>query len=181
MTSKFLLLAIVAAASLAAVAAPGAIDLPSLQDQFGEPVGLDAEAGGVQVAIVVSAKRLRRIKPWEKALREEFPDLTVVRIADIPRSAPTDYDTVAGKLRKRLPEDLSVGIDLEGQWAAVLGLDTSVPNVLVFDAGGNLAYQQSGMFKKSSYPALQSALLDAQNAGRVAAAQEPDVDSPASF
>lgn len=161
--------AILASVALAALAAPNAADLPSLPDQFGNDVSLDTDAGRVRVAIVVSARKLRRIKPWEKAMREEFPDLVVIRVADVPRSSPTDYDNVAEKLRKRLPEDVPVAIDLEGEWATALGLDTSVPNVLVFDADGKLAYQQSGMYKKSKYPSLQGALLDV-SAGRVAAA-----------
>jgi len=161
------LLAALTAASLAAAAAPSAVDLPKLVDQFGGPVSLDA-AGRVQVAIVVSAKKLRRIKPWEKALRDEFPDLSIVRVADVPTTTPTNYNRVAATLRKRLPEDVAVGIDLDGQWAAALGLDTSIPNVLVFDASGQLTHQQSGMFRKSMYPSLQSALLDVA-AGRVAA------------
>ena len=154
------LLAVFATASIVAFAAPVAGDLPALRDQFGAPVSLAAEPDQVRVAIVVSARKLRRIKPWEKALREEFPDLVVVRVADVPRTSPTEYDTVAKKLRKRLPEDVPVGIDLEGKWAELLGLDTSVPNILVFNTAGALAYQQSGMYKKSRYPALQGALLD---------------------
>lgn len=159
---------LLAAFALSALATPNAAELPTLTDQFGNEIGLDADAGRVRVAIVVSGRKLRRIKPWEKAMREEFPDLVVIRIADIPRSSPTDYDKVAKKLRKRLPEDVAVGIDLEGQWADMLGLDTSVPNVLVFDADGTLTYQQSGMYKKSKYPSLQGALLDV-SAGAVAA------------
>lgn len=170
MRLNFAALALLAIGSLAATAAPRVDELPTLLDQFGEPVSLDADSVEVQVAIIVSAKRLRRIKPWEKALREEFPGLVVVRIADVPRSSPTEYETVAKKLRKRLPEDVNVGIDLEGLWADALGLDTSVPNILLFAASGELVYQQSGMFKKSRYPSLQGALIEAQNAGRVALA-----------
>jgi len=160
---------LLAAIALSALASPNATDLPTLSDQFGNEIGLDTDAGRVRVAIVVSARKLRRIKPWEQAMREEFPDLVVIRIADVPRSSPTDYDNVAEKLRKRLPADVPVGIDLEGQWAEALGLDTSVPNVLVFDADGKLTHQQSGMYKKSKYPSLQGALLDV-SAGTVAAA-----------
>lgn len=166
---RLLLFAAIASASLGALAGPAAGDLPALRDQFGEPVTLDAAAGRVQVAIVVSARKLRRIKPWEKAMRGEFPDLVVVRIADVPRTSPTDYDRVAEKLRKRLPPDVPVGIDLDGAWADALGLDTSVPNVLVFDSSGRLAYRQSGMYKKSRYEPLHAALLGARDAGRIAA------------
>ncbi len=94
-----------------------------------------------------------------------------MRVADVPRTSPTDYERVAEKLRKRLPPDVPVGIDLEGAWADALGLDTSVPNVLVFDSSGQLAHRQSGMYRKSSYPELQGALLDVA-AGRVAATRD---------
>ena len=146
--------------------------MPILLDQFGEPVSLTATTDQVQIAIVVSARRLRRIKPWEKAMRQEFPDLVVVRIADVPRSSPTEYEKVAQKLRKRLPEDLSVGIDLDGQWSAALDLDTQVPNILLFDATGTLIYRQSGMYKKSRYPPLQTALIAAQEAARATVAAD---------
>jgi len=170
MLYRHLLPALMVTISITVFAAPQVDEMPILPDQFGEPVGLDVEAGQVQVAIVVSAKRLRRIKPWEKALRLEFPDLVVVRIADVPRSSPTQYETVAEKLRKRLPPDVAVGIDLEGKWATTLELDTSVPNILLFDTSGELVYRQSGMYKKSKFPPLQAALIEARDAGRVAAA-----------
>lgn len=158
---RHLLLAAIAATAVAGAAEPDTAELPQLVDQFGQPVALDRDTGEVQVAIVVSAKKLRRIKAWEKALRKEFPDISVVRVADVPQSSPTDYAKVAEKLRKRLPEDVPVGIDLAGEWASALDLDTSVPNVLVFDAAGELAFRQSGMYKKALYPPLQDALSDA--------------------
>lgn len=151
----------------AATAAPPAAELPTLPDQYGEPVGLEAGRGDVQLAIVVSARRLRRIKPWEKALRQEFPDLVLLRIADVPRTSPTAYDSVAQKLRRRLPPDVHVGIDLDGRWAQTFGLDTSIPNLLLFDRSGKLLYQQSGMFKKSRFPPMQTALIQARDAGDV--------------
>ncbi|MFQ5634419.1 MAG: TlpA family protein disulfide reductase [Gammaproteobacteria bacterium] len=169
------LLAIVTAAAAVsvAVAAAHATELPLLVDQFGAPAGLEAGIGEVQVVIVVSARRLRRIKPWEKALRREFPDLPVLRVADVPRSSPTDYDRVAKKLRRRLPENLPVAIDLQGEWASILELDTRVPNILIFDADGELTYRQSGMYRKSLYPPLQAALIEARSMQRVAAAPTP--------
>ena len=84
MKTRLFLFALLASFSLAAPAAPEAAKLPSLKDQFGNDVSLDRDAGSVRVAIVVSARKLRRIKPWERAMREEFPDLVVIRIADVP-------------------------------------------------------------------------------------------------
>ncbi len=142
-------------------------DFPQVPDQYGQPVALESNSHQTQVAIVVSAKRLRRIKPWEKALRKAFPDLKVVRVADIPRTSPTSYEKVAVKLRKRLPKDLPVGIDLEGDWAKRAGLDTSVPNLLLFDADGRLTAVHSGMYKASRFEPVRSDLesLIAQTSG----------------
>jgi len=148
--------------ALTAVAAPSASDLPGLRDQDGNPVGLDATANRVQVAIVVTAKRLRRIKRWEKALREDFPDLETIRVADVPQTTSTDFDRVAKKLRRRLPEDLAVGIDVDGDWAAALEIDTSVPNILLFDPAGDLIFQQSGMYKDALYEPVRAALFAAR-------------------
>ena len=158
---------IAAAMAVSAAAVPLGNTMPELRDQFNEPVALASLPGQVEVAIVVSAKRLRRIKPWEKALRTDFPDLRIVRIADIPRTSSTEYDVVAEKLRKRLPADLAVGIDLKGEWASALALDTKVPNILIFDTSGNLSYRQSAMFKSKLYPPLQSAVNDALTAAAI--------------
>ncbi len=125
--------------------------LPSVDDQFGDAVGVENSGSDVQVAILVSAKRLRRIKKWEKALRERFPDLAIVRVADVPRNAPTEYEVVAEAFRKRLPPDLSVGIDLAGAWASELQIDPAVPNVLVFAGDGELEAVHSGMFSSALF------------------------------
>ncbi len=121
----------------------------SLVDQYGQPGGLSTDLDGLQVAIVVSARRLRRLKPWEQAIREIDADVPLVRVADVPRTAPTEFDTVAEKLQKRLPPEVNVLIDLEGVWASAYELDPDVPNVLIFDGAGMLLSVHSGMFRKS--------------------------------
>ncbi len=132
----------------------------TLKDQFGQTGGLAEDADGLQVAIVVSAKRLRRLKPWEQAIREIDEEVPIVRVADVPRTAPTEYEPVAEKLRKRLPPDVNVLVDLEGIWASAYALDVTVPNVLIFDGAGTLIAVHSGMFKKSYAEALRADLLD---------------------
>jgi len=130
----------------------------ALRDQYGIPGGLSDDGDGIQIAIVVSAKRLRRIKPWEQAIRKYDQDLALVRVADVPRTSPTEFDTVATKLKKRLPEDLNVLIDLEGLWVDAFDLDSSVPNVLIFDRKGELLASHSGMYKRSLFEALRADL-----------------------
>ena len=125
--------------------------LPTVIDQFGQPVSIDDSAPTVRVAILVSAKRLRRLQKWETALRRRFPDLDILRVADVPRDAPTSYDDVAEVFRKRLPEDVGIGIDLAGDWAGQLDVDPSVPNILVFSSAGNLEAAHSGMFTSALF------------------------------
>jgi hypothetical protein len=128
--------------------------VPALKDQFGDPGGLDSQPAGVQVAIVVTAKRLRRIKPWEQALREVNKSVPLLRVADIPRNSPAEFETVAAKLRKRLPEDVTVLIDLDGVWARQFDLDVLVPNLLIFDPHGMLVATHSGMYKRARFEAF---------------------------
>ncbi len=136
----------------------------ALIDQYGATGGLSTHAPGFQVAIVVSAKRLRRLKPWEQAIRTFDTEVPIVRVADVPRTTPTEYERVAEKLRKRLPPDVNVLVDLDGVWAAAYALDVNVPNVLIFDGAGTLLAVHSGMFKKSDGEALQADLEAAARA-----------------
>jgi len=154
-------LTVLAAAGLLTIAGAGmAVDVRplTLRDQFGQSGGLADDADGLQVVIVVSAKRLRRIKPWEEAIRQIDTDVPVIRVADVPRATPTDYAAVADKLKKRLPPDLPMLIDLNGVWAETFGLDTDVPNVLIFDGSGVLLVRHAGMYTKDQYAALQADL-----------------------
>jgi len=132
-----------------------------LLDQYGVPDSLEAHGEQVRVVIVVSAKRLRRLKPWEEALWTDYPDLPIVRVADIPRTAPTTYEEVAAKLRKRLPEDVSVLIDLDGVWAERFDLDVSVPNLLIFAPDGTLVATHAGMYSPKRFDALIADLQQA--------------------
>ena len=136
------------------------VDVKSLdlRDQYGESGGLRTDGDGLQIAIVVSAKRLRRLKPWEQAIRRIDENVPLIRVADVPRTAPTEYEAVAAKLQKRLPEDLHVLIDLEGVWAETFDLDPGVPNVLIFDGSGTLLARHSGMYRTRHESLLEADL-----------------------
>jgi hypothetical protein len=150
--------AVALALSLIALGCTAYAQPPPLKDQFGATGHLHDHLGSTQVVIVVSAKRLRRIKRWERALRRHYPDVPILRVADLPRNTPVDYEVVAAKLRRRLPEEVGVLIDLEGRWSAEYGLDTSVPNVLVFDAAGELAAKRAGKYDRDLFGALRGEL-----------------------
>lgn len=143
------------------LAAPAEADIAelTLRDQRGIEGGLSTAAPSLQLAIVVSAKRLRRIKPWERALREHDSGLPLIRVADVPRTAPTDFETVADRLRRRLPEEVTVLIDLDGVWTTTYELDSSVPNILIFDGGGQLLARHAGMFSAERFAAVEADLL----------------------
>ena len=152
MTFKTRLACLFFAAFLPAMApALNGSSLPVVIDQYGQPVSLGASEPAVRVAILVSAKRLRRLRKWETALRERFPDLDILRVADVPRDAPTRYEDVAEAFRNRLPENVGVGIDLDGDWAGQLDVDPSVPNILVFASSGDLEAIHSGMFSNALF------------------------------
>jgi hypothetical protein len=170
------LLILLSSVSLAAQSG-GEESVVPLRDQFGVARGLDQHSGQVQIAIVVTAKKLRRLKPWERAIRENYPDLPVLRVADVPVTAPTEHEQVAEKLRKRLPEDVVVLIDLDGVWSQRYQLDVSVPNLLVFDARGELRSVHSGLYKSAAFAAFQQdldGLLDEPpDSAQVADSQAP--------
>jgi hypothetical protein len=109
-----------------------------LSDQFGGRDSLSAHLGSPTVVMVVTARRLRNLKPWERELRERFEDIDIVRIADVPDDSKATLDDVASKLRDRVPEGVPVLIDMERRWATALELDTDRPNLLLLDSDGAL-------------------------------------------
>jgi hypothetical protein len=117
-----------------------------LRDQFGAEDSLDAHRGRFVVVMVVDAKRLRKLKPWERELRERFEQLDYLRIAEVPDDPPTTWERVADKLREQVPEGVSVLIDLENRWSTALDLDASRPNILIIDAAGRLVAAFAGPY-----------------------------------
>jgi hypothetical protein len=110
-----------------------------LTDQHGQRDSVARHRDEVLVTMVVTASRLRNLKAWERELRERFPELRFVRIADVPQDPPVTLERVANKLAQRVPEEVSVLIDLERRWADELELETDRPNLLLFDRRGRLA------------------------------------------
>lgn len=123
--------------SLAVGHLPAVADTPFV-DQHGATDRLSAHRGHTVVAFVVSARRLREVEAWEVALRDRFDDLTFLRVADVDEDREVSHADVAAKLLKRVPEDVSILIDVRRRWYQELQLDTSHTNVLVFDEDGAL-------------------------------------------
>jgi hypothetical protein len=115
-----------------------------LRDQYGSTDSLAAHHGHVVVVMVVDAKRLRNLRPWVRELREHFDDLETILIAEVPADPPTTYERVVEKLGERIPDDVSILIDMESLWAQTLDLDASRPNLLLMDRAGNLTATYQG-------------------------------------
>lgn len=145
----FLILALTLNASLPAEArSVGPLADLVLRDQRGREDSLRNHQGQVVLVEVIDARRLRRLKSWEETLRERVDGFHAMRIADVPRDPPVTHDEVADKLRERVPEDVPVLIDLEGEWARSLELETSQPNILVFDREGRLVSSYRGRLNR---------------------------------
>jgi hypothetical protein len=128
----------------------------SLRDQYGFEDSLAAHHGRVVVVMVVTAKRLRNIKPWESALRQQIEGVEYLRITDVPEETAAGHEQIADKLSERVPEGVSVLIDLERRWATALGLDTDRPNILLIDADGRLVETFRGKYN----PDLAAAVIE---------------------
>jgi hypothetical protein len=116
---------------------PAVADTPFV-DQHGRVDRVSAHREHVVIAMVVSARRLREIRAWEKSLRGHYDDLHYIRIADVNETRAPSRSAVAEKLRKRVPEDVSILIDVDRRWFQELQLDTDHTNLLVFDGTGAL-------------------------------------------
>jgi hypothetical protein len=120
-----------------------------LLDQHGGEDSLGAHAGHRVIALVAEAGRLRQLKAWEVEIREalrkaEAGEVHILRIADVRPGRGTTRERILRELEGRVPPDVSILIDLEGRWRQGLGLDTSRPLVLLFDAEGRLAHRFEG-------------------------------------
>jgi hypothetical protein len=129
-----------------------------LRDQFGEAGQVAEHKGKAVVVIVVTARRLRTVKPWEQALLERYGDLQTILIADVPDEPPPSYDRVAAKLSQRVPDGVRVLIDLERAWATELSLDTSQPNLLLLDPEGRLVTSHAGRWSPDGGSELFAAI-----------------------
>lgn len=107
---------------LFATAAASAEPPPVLQDQFGNSGSLNDYSGQAILAITASSRKLRWIGRWERTLRAELPELVSIRIADITDEPRPAEAKVAEMLRKRVPENVSILIDLQNNWASTYEL-----------------------------------------------------------
>lgn len=131
---------------MAAAQAPylSTITTQEFHDQFGHTDSLARQRGTLVIAVIVSMRRLAMIERWERDLAERVPGIRFLNVADLPANAPVDLERTAATLRKRVPPGVAVLVDPARQWATTFALDTTVPNLLVFDAKGQLAARFRG-------------------------------------
>lgn len=139
---------------------PDPIERVEFCDQHGDCDRLSSHRGEVVVAMVVTARRLRNLKGWERDLRREFEDLNFFRVVDIPEDSTATREDVVSKLDKRVPQEISVLIDSERRWARDLELDTSRPNVLLFDRQGRIVAREYGLAKAEQVQAFAAKIRE---------------------
>lgn len=133
---------------------------PALPDQLGAEHGVADFAGETLLVIVVTARKAKHIGRWEQALRDDYPELRSLRVADVPDDPNADFEQVAAKLRKRVPENVSILIDMENQWARAYELDTEEPCLLLLDAEHNLITTFRGRAKRNRVQEVKAALQE---------------------
>ena len=151
-------LACVLLASLIALAQPPAAIEAEMRDQFGEPGSVATLRGQQTVVMVVTARRLRTVKPWEREIHQRYEGLSTVLVADVPSEPPAEYARIAAKLARRVPEGIRVLIDMDRAWALELDLDTSAPNLLLLDRGGTVVASVAGRWTPELADSLFAAI-----------------------
>lgn len=159
--STALLAGLLGGGEFAAAATVPPVTSVELRDQNGRIDSVQAHNGRAFVAFVVGARKLRKLKGWEVALRKACPAAQTFRVADVPRRPPTTHDAVAGKVRGRVPPDVSILIDLEGAWAEALRLNTSEVNAIVFGPDGTPGAPIRGSRNDALVARLRDALAEA--------------------
>jgi hypothetical protein len=131
-----------------------------LVDQLDREDALDRHRGQPVLAMVVEAGRLRQLRAWEFALRERVPEVDLFRVADVPTGRGVTRERVLDRLDGRVPEEVSLLIDMEGRFARELGLDTSQPNLLLFDSELRITHRFLGRQTEAMVERVAAALAE---------------------
>ncbi len=156
-----LLLLLLLGPTLALPDEPGLLADVEFRDQYGNSDSLARRAGAPVVAMVVGIKALPLIESWERDLSARVPGISFLNVVDLPSDVPVDLGRTAATLRKRVPAGVAVLMDPERQWATAFALDTALPNLLVFDATGQLTARFRGRWTASLAAEVAAALAAA--------------------
>ena len=156
MNTRLFLIIVLAAAGLSSATAGETV--PMLPDQFGNSSGLDDYSGEAVLAIVASTRKLRWIGRWEETIRAEIPELVSIRVADVNDEPPPSFEKLVRILLKRVPENVSVLIDMRNLWATSYALDTSEPCLVLLDGDHNVVAKFRGRPKGQLVDDVMNAL-----------------------
>lgn len=131
------------------------INLPALHREFDN---VAAHLGQPLVVVVVDARRLGTVQRWARDLLARYPKLGLVTVADVNEKQPVSVERVGSVLARRVPPEAKVMIDMQRRWAEGLGLDTSAPNLLLLDTGGEIVAQFRGRWNEALAAEVASAL-----------------------
>jgi len=159
-----LLLLLLLGPTLAVAQDPSLLADAEFRDQYGTVDSLSRRTGAPVVAVVVGIKALPMIEKWERDLSARVPGIRFLNVVDLPSGVPVDLERTAATLRKRVPAGVSVLMDPERQWATAFALDTALPNLLLFDATGQLTGRFRGRW---------TATLAAEVAAAIAVEPQP--------
>lgn len=137
---------------------PSRIAQLEFRDQYGSVDSLARRSGAPVVVVVVSVRRLTLIEQWERDLTERVPGIRFMNVADLPVDVPVDLERTAETLRKRVPPGVNVLMDPAREWATTFALDTTLPNLLVFDAAGQLTARFRGRWTAALAGELAAAI-----------------------
>lgn len=137
---------------------PSRIAQLEFRDQYGSVDSLARRSGAPVVVVVVSVRRLTLIEKWERDLSERVPGIRFMNVADLPVDVPVDLERTAETLRKRVPPGVNVLMDPAREWATTFELDTELPNLLVFDAAGQLTARFRGRWTAALAGELAAAI-----------------------
>jgi hypothetical protein len=134
----------------------------ALADQHGQALSAGDLRGRPAVVLVVTARRARLLKAWEKALAG-LDEVGLMRVVDVPPGGKAAE--VARMLRQRAPARVRVAVDAERVLARALALDPAEPHVVVLDASGHVVATVRGRGKPAEVEAVRQALHRARGNG----------------
>ncbi|HYB70890.1 MAG TPA: MMPL family transporter, partial [Candidatus Bathyarchaeia archaeon] len=94
-----------------------------LKDQFGKTDGVGRHHGQVVLLVYGKVDGMRRMKAWEEQAREKGSSVVVLRGLDVRevRGQKTEVE-VSERLQQRVPSDIAILIDWNGDFPRVYGL-----------------------------------------------------------
>lgn len=122
---------------------------PDLTDQYGKPYSYQNMMGQPLLLIVADARKLRWIGSWEKKLRRTLPELRSYRVTGVLKKPTPTVDDVAKVLRRWVPENVPIAIDINNYWATRFTLDINQPCLVLLNADGDVVAKWRGRPKKS--------------------------------